>query len=53
MIPMNAVLVFGTDVVYRATTGGAPAWPLLVAALAAAGALGALALFGRKGARRP
>lgn len=53
MIPMNAVLVFGADVLYRATTGGATAWPLLVAVLADAGALGALALFGRKAARRP
>ncbi|HKW93534.1 MAG TPA: VTT domain-containing protein [Methylomirabilota bacterium] len=53
MVPMNAVLVFGTDVLYRASTGGAPARPLLVAALAAAGALGALALFGRKAAARP
>ena len=52
MVPMNAVLVLGADLLFDATTRGTASWPLLGAAAAAALVLIGLAALGRKALAR-
>jgi hypothetical protein len=46
MIPVNAVLILGTDAFYLAAMRGTVSWPLIAAAVAAAALVAGLAALG-------
>jgi hypothetical protein len=52
MIPVNAVLILGTDAFYLAAMRGTVSWPLIAAAVAAAALVAGLAALGLQKLRR-